>query len=701
MPLGLITKDSMLNLAEYASKYEEAEGSVRKLEYDEDDREKMMKLATGEIHDAYGNNDHVDEKKSTEGSPWEEEENGTGSVGFTNQEPAPIVVVSSYSKTEEDDKLSTASTDDSISSEPATAAAKKAVAATSLASTPPTSTASYEQYSGFSMDYHGYDYYQDHAAYTSYAENQQLILGKKEQKGFWSCLFPWMNNNAIKDGEEDHDEDLASKGSLMSISEVEGTSPSRSLSREDDELSTSSEMFGEKLSDKDRQAVLARLRLGQPDLVTNRGADTGDALDPDQQDQTHDPTRKGLLNGIVSSEGDTQPSEKRPLRGIMRRTSRMSRQGLDKIGQSPQSNNSVNGDQQRRRSLFPSYESQKKQSKNLHCQFAPMARVTTVKSQKDMSSFEKAEMWWQKSDYEEFRKTGKMITRAMLEGGSEIWLATNRSWQLPDQGRATTLQHAYSLAESQAAFKKGDLKAKKEYEDARDKWWHKFGHSRRGLEHVASIDEGRQRQVNVRAAIKAVVDEQRRQKVFHREDIEKLRMVSIQHTSWARDLARASGASDEDAVTQEFDEDHRKSREFYLLKFSRANQLSGASVKKPNLPAFMRPAYPMSFAPNRLDVNTVSQIRYRQVQNKKKATASSPKATAPSSTKATAVSEEPAAKTPHSMSMQAAEVEVSIKRESMAKKAQGFASGEEVANMSAILTGMGAMPKEAVGVGGP
>jgi hypothetical protein len=69
---------------------------------------------------------------------------------------------------------------------------------------------------------------------------------------------------------------------------------------------------------------------------------------------------------------------------------------------------------------------------------------------------------------------------------------------------AETRLVGYSLAERQAAFKKGDLNAKKEYEETRDKWWHKFGHSRRGLEHVASIDEDRQRQANVRAAVKAV-----------------------------------------------------------------------------------------------------------------------------------------------------------------------------------------------------
>ena len=291
-----------------------------------------------------------------------------------------------------------------------------------------------------------------------------------------------------------------------------------------------------------------------------------------------------------------------------------------------------------------------------------------------MTEEEKAAIWWQRSNYEEFRRTGRMISKAMLEGGSEIWLATNQSWQTPNKDKQSTLSSATSLAERHAAFSNGDLDAKREYEETRDKWWHKFGHSRRGLEHIASIDEGRQRQNNVKAALKAVVDEQRRQKVFRREDPEKLRMVSLQHTSWARDLAMAAGASDADAVQMNFDEDSRKSREFYLLKFSRSNQMKVHTTQKASVPAFMKPALSM-VQPSRLDANTVPQIRFRQSQNKKRI--------APSQ------SEGKKEQVDSVTVPKRAEEDIAS---SMAKQAAGFASGEHIGNMSSVLTGMGAIP---------
>ena len=223
-----------------------------------------------------------------------------------------------------------------------------------------------------------------------------------------------------------------------------------------------------------------------------------------------------------------------------------------------------------------------------------------------MQDQEKALIWWQKADYDEFRKTGRLISKVMLQGGSEIWMATNESWQLPNQGRAATLRRAMANVDN---------------EDASDKWWHKFGHSRRGLEHIASIDEGRQRQANVKTSIRAILAEQRRQKAFHREDPEKLRICSIQNTSWAKDLALASGASDADAVTKNFDDESRKSREFYLLKFSRAGKLNSTSNvqrgTKQVVPAFMQPMISMQLRPNRLDANTTSRLKFQKKEDKK------------------------------------------------------------------------------------
>jgi hypothetical protein len=291
-----------------------------------------------------------------------------------------------------------------------------------------------------------------------------------------------------------------------------------------------------------------------------------------------------------------------------------------------------------------------------------MAKVMTIESLKDLNHEEKREIWWQKSDYEEFRRTARIITKAMLQGGSEIWLqTTNRS--SPRHGVSAV--QAGSLAERQAAFQKGDVNAKKEYEETRDNWWHRFGHSRRGLEHLASIDEGRQRHVNVLAAKEAVLGEQRRQKIFGTKDASKLTTMYIQHSSWARDLALAAGESDADAVRSSFDH-QRKSREFYLQK-----TLSRAKCNK-NTPVVTKPM--VGIPESRLDENTAPKLQFRKIQLKQEA-AASPKSSTTTDSQSESVPE------------------VSVP---MAKKAAGFcATKEEVANMSAVLTGMGPIPKKA------
>lgn len=547
------------------------------------------------------------------------------------------------------------------------------------------SPSSYGAYSGFHHDYSDYENYGDY----NLAGTPMMILGPKsplhessrgQREPFWCCLFPWINyssaNSALPPSEYSEEatpqESLVhvngsgngngTKDTAMQKQKQKQDSGTSSDDNDEDETSTvGSDVFGEKLSDKDRQAVLARLRLASPDVASSSETDESGS---------------GLLNGLNSMEGSDNMS--RPIttpKSILKQTSSLtSRTNLQLGGGGANAaSGGASAEAKRRRSLFPSYETKKKSNKNLHTEFSPMARVLTVKSHKDMDGEEKSAIWWQRSDYEEFRKTGRMITRVMLQGGSEVWLATNQSWQTPNKDRQTTLKHAFSLAERQAAFHKGDVNAKKEYEDTRDKWWHKFGHSRRGLEHIASIDEGRQRQTNVKTAIRAVVEEQRRQKVFNREDPDKLRMVSLQHTSWARDLSMAAGASDADAVRMNFDDISRKSREFYLLKFSRSNQMTVTNTKKANVPAFMKPALSMkTVQPSRLDANTVSQIRFRQGAHKKRS------AVAPI-TRAESVPIK-------------SESEATASDSKMAKQAAGFASGEEVGNMSAVLTGMGPIP---------
>jgi len=647
MSLGL-TRDSMLNLAELAQLKEENEkhsGPDITLE-DGKDETLVMHLSTHEIEALDEAEMKAQEEEIATRKTEKLDEGSGGTIPDTTSRMSGDSDDSFHSATSELGKME--SKEDSELSQPSAPA--------------PAPETSYGAYSGFSTDYAEYENY-DFAAYNG---NHLLVAGNKSQKPFWCCLFPWINK-----GEDDDDTDMQSseemKNGQESFVDVQENGrdgpPLRSGSKDDDEVSTGSDVFGERLSDKDRQAVLARLRLVEPDAKSP--ASPGAGAEPAPAEPSPVEIEKGLLN-------ETDAKKPRS-RSILKRPSTLSGANLKDAGD----NGSLDA-KGKRRSLFPSYETKSKPNKNLNVDFSPMARVLTVKSQKDMDEKEKSEIWWQRSDYEEFRKTGRMITKAMLEGGSEIWLATNQSWQLPNKDKHATLKNACSLAEQHAAFEKGDVSAKKNYEETRDKWWHKFGHSRRGLEHIASIDEGRQRQNNVRTALRAVVEEQRRQKVFRREDPEKLRMVSLQHTSWARDLALAAGASDADAVQMNFDDESRKSREFYLLKFSRSNQMNVHSTKKASVPAFMKPALSLQVQPSILDANTVPQICYRQTQHRRRASGAP---TAPSSTTSKADKAE--------QTMQIKLDDDKSSSSSMAKQAAGFASGEEIGNMSSVLTGMG------------
>jgi hypothetical protein len=637
MPLALLAKDSMINLAEMAQKKDDeeeggssradgVEGIYNLPQYNPMETPEEMADAARQLEDALAVRDSL-----------------PGLVGSDVDVDADVDVEESASFVSSNGSSFVSSHGSEGSGSAATSIEKQSASAISL---------SQGQYAGFGLDYHDYQHYDYSGGYaTGWSKNQvPTLLGGQKKKNSMFCLcFPWLSS---KDDLEDENSEQEPE-SLISVKKEEKESLSRSASGEDDEVSTgSSDVFGEKLSDKDRQAVLARLRLAQPDAALGTTTPSTTAT----TEQAKPKNENKLLSGIVNGE----ENKDKPVKGILKHSSKT---WVSDSSQKPPKADVPNGNS-RRRSLFPQYEKNEKPKKDLIAKFSPMARVVTVRSQKEMTQEEKGNVWWQKPDYEEFRKTGRMITRAMLEGGSEIWLASNQSWHQKGQNRASTLQQALSISDRQKQIRNGNLQAKHEYEAVRDKWWHKFGHSRRGLEHIASIDEGRQRQAKVRIAIRAVLDAQRKQKAFHREDADKLRMVSIQDTSWARDLALASAHSDADAVQTDFDERKRKSREFYLLKFFKTLQ-NGTNATTENVPAFMQQPLKRPVNSSRLDVNT-SQVRYR-TKKQKNGVAPAP-------------------------------------QQSMAKMAAGFTvSGEEVASMSAVLTGMGMLPKGAatVGVGGP
>jgi hypothetical protein len=265
-----------------------------------------------------------------------------------------------------------------------------------------------------------------------------------------------------------------------------------------------------------------------------------------------------------------------------------------------------------RRSLFPSSYSKKqaRKNKNLTVTFSPYARQKLVESVKHMSEVEKTDVWYQKSDYEDFAKVSRIISKAMLEGGSEVWLMSKSP--TADTHAPTVQAAAKNVIESSTlgeAPSRRDLRAVKTFNDTRSEWWTKFGHSRRGLEHIASVCEGKQRHRNVRESIQAVLDEQKMQKMFLPAgyfDTDKIRSVYVQQTHWARALARAMGEADADEVKCNFDAAKRKPREFFLKA-----HLSKDASDSENLPSFMQAVLAISSNKLDLDANTMSQIRFR------------------------------------------------------------------------------------------
>lgn len=653
MPLGL-AKDSMLNLAELASKNDD-----EMIVIDDDDKSQNNEE---EIDNASFTKQIINSKEGCEneqrdrGNSNNEADDNDNDMGTSMVEAvqAPIHPKIASDETQGTDNNSTMSpsvhsnsnNDDNPPSESKNPDKNTKIRTNS------------HQYAGFQADYYDFENYTlyDYPGDGGTERNSRGRNNNEEDETpWWQCIFPWMaSENDRSGGRED-----SSGTEDLTANEEEGPL-TKNIKREDDEISMissgSDNVLGDRLSPRDRQALLARLRLAEPEGVNN---DDG-AGDSSIIDET--PTKQ---KGILKSN-----SRNRYSRNVSTRS---------KVSDASSSTRTQKSE---RRSLFPAYEPKITEAKkNLRASFSPMARVVTIKSSKEMDKEEKSQIWWQKGDYDEFRKTGRMISKVMLQGGSEIWLATNQSWQLPNQGKAATLRRAMANVDN---------------EDASEKWWHKFGHSRRGLEHIASIDEGRQRQANVRTSIRSILTEQRRQQVFHREDPEKLRMCSIQNTSWAKDLALASGASDADAVTKNFDDESRKSREFYLLKFSRAGKLNSISNvqrgTKQVVPAFMKPMISMQLRPNPLDANTTSRLKFKKKEDNKASRNQKP-VTSDLPVKRASNSREVMSTTP------AASVPIHDPtanmpgRESLASKAAGFANGEEAVSMSAVLTGMGAIPK--------
>ena len=232
----------------------------------------------------------------------------------------------------------------------------------------------------------------------------------------------------------------------------------------------------------------------------------------------------------------------------------------------------------------------------------------------------------------DYTQTGRIIAKAMLQGGSEIWLSSNNAWEKRAQKNKVAQERSPEYDEALRKYvgeQHAGLDPAEEAsaEDYGSKWWCKFGHSRRGLEHIASMDEGRHRQRNVNSAMRHILDEQRSQRLNHRRDPLKLAKVALQYTSWARDLALAAGASDADAVRTNFSR-NAKDRGHYLRHgVGSAGTSTGAGESSVG-PGHSRAVSDVHrIAPEILDANTSTHI---YLQNKDAQEAAAAAAATPS-----------------------------------------------------------------------
>jgi len=429
--------------------------------------------------------------------------------------------------------------------------------------------------------YGGYNY--DYSDY--YSETYKMKdRSKTKKKNVLNCLFPFLQDPVESDSGSDDESDVHDHAMSSDSSNL-----SNQVSVNDGRISAGNN-FAPQVNDK----KLDHAENIQPSTTVGTSSAVGEAITPPTSaSATPEPEDLGAkipdLSTASSSSGSVAIAnelsssaldQKTDLKGILKRTvvkrqienkkTRMeTEESLQKSLMSSLRGKEVQQTKQRRH-ILPKYSSidatesmdvdgdasniTSKPRRNVT--FSSMARVLPVLARSEMSFYLKSLIWWQRNDYDDFKKTGRIIAKAMLQGGSEIWLQTSNAWgQKQSHGNKTTTNNAeYMLAlESYGVRVNGDNEEKADDDDVGSKWWCKFGHSRRGLEHVVSIQEGRQRQKLVNFSIQAVLEEQRRQRMIGRKDQKKISSISMQYTSWSKDLALAAANADAEAVETNFD----------------------------------------------------------------------------------------------------------------------------------------------------
>ena len=456
-------------------------------------------------------------------------------------------------------------------------------------------------YSGFSS----YNY--DHDDYNCYYDPYAPLSAGESDKNFLCCLFPWTTTrNYVDDSDSSstYSSELDDELEINDKKEVKGyiEKSATNIGPKDEgnyEHKGSSFQTEQNANKQTKKELI-------PDGMSSKASPPSTTSTNIDDENVAGLPKATILNakmeGLKKDESNIV-GEGKKLKGILKHTKSTFHADRDSSqnGNPGLSLNSSmdNGEGKSRRNLFPTYEpplpTDEKETKHTSkpsksVQFSPMARVMPITPRRMMSVMMKSSIWWQRSDYEEFKRAGRIISKAMLEGGSEIWLQTSNAW-----GNKMNLRKE-SLSDD----------SEDEGSNIGEKWWCKFGHSRRGLEHIVTIEEGRTRQQYVNNAIRAVLEEQRRQRITSK-DPERLASVAARHTSWARDLALAAGAADEEAVRSNFNTS-AKSRVHHL-------QLS-LNTKRPQNDGRLSAKFIIStnsyVTHEILDANTESSYRLRK-----------------------------------------------------------------------------------------
>lgn len=191
--------------------------------------------------------------------------------------------------------------------------------------------------------------------------------------------------------------------------------------------------------------------------------------------------------------------------------------------------------------------------------FTVEAKICPSPSPYTTPTLRRDEIWWQVKEINEFRKAARIITKTSLTCKNRTWLSQSNS----EQNKENQSHHKEKLSDD---------------EDV-SKWWCRYGHSRRGLEHLCNIEEGKSRQKNAKVATQAVIEEQELQRMAGEIDNTQIASVSRLHTSWARDLAYAAALADQEAVLNGFSP-LIKSRNDYVLQSLMSRQRSSRSFNK-------------------------------------------------------------------------------------------------------------------------